>query len=146
MRTKRLIATVAALSGLGALALTASPMRPRCTEVVGRGAIEIPAASIARGAVNFFCYKDPSGERLRFILARDDGGVLHSAVDACEQCGAFHKGYAASKGELVCRYCGNRYKVKDLEQGRASCVPIRLKAAQQNGKIEIKVSDLKKAG
>ena len=99
----------------------------------------------ALGAIDFFCYHDSHGERLRFILARDEAGKLHSVLDTCRQCGAFHKGYTASKDELICRLCGNRYKLNQIEAGKASCIPVGLATTQRNGVVEIKVSDLEQA-
>jgi uncharacterized membrane protein len=118
-------------------------MRPRCVHVSGADRIEIPAAALARNAVSFFCYDD-GGDHLRFMLARDSGGVVHSAFDACNQCSGFHKGYAQSHGEVVCRFCGNKYPLRALEKGKASCVPVALPSREQDGTVEVTVADLKR--
>jgi uncharacterized membrane protein len=63
---------------------------------------------------------------LRFLLARDSGGALHAAMDACQRCYGYHKGYVTSDGYLVCKLCGNRYKLAVMSKGLASCVPVKL--------------------
>jgi uncharacterized membrane protein len=143
-RGKRLWVGAAAAGAIVAVALTASAMRPRCTQVAGDRQISIPLAQIARGAIAFFCYHDQAGDRVRFILARDQDGKVHSVLDACHRCYSYHEGYASSHGDLVCRYCGNRYKLKTMEKGQASCVPVSLPSRQRNGLIVVQVSDLKR--
>lgn len=145
MRSKKFLAAATTIVIAVALAVGAAAMRPRCTQVAGRDFIGIPLRSLARGTVSFFCYRDNHGDRLRFILARDDQGKLHSVIDTCRQCGSFHKGYTASKDELICRLCGNRYKLNQIEVGKASCVPVGLAATERNGVVEVKVADLEQA-
>lgn len=128
---------------IAVLATAIPAMRPRCTRVSGRDRIEIPLANLTRDAASFFCYDDAAGDHLRFILARDADGAVHSVLDACHQCASFHKGYTAAHGEIVCRLCGNRYALKTLEAGKASCVPVALPYRQHDGIVEVKVADLK---
>ena len=142
-RAKRFWVIAASIGAIAAVALGASTMRPRCTRVSGDDRINIPLAQLARGAVSFFCYHDNAGDRLRFILARDEDGKVHAALDACRQCYTNHQGYTTSDGQLVCRFCGNRYNLRSMEKGQASCVPVSLPNRQHDGMIEVRVSDLK---
>lgn len=142
-RAKRFWVIVAGTGAIIALTLGASAVRPRCTRVSGDERIKIPLAQLARGAIAFFCYHDSAGDRLRFVLARDEDGKVHAVFDACRQCYSYHKGYMSSGGELVCRFCGNRYNFKAMEKGQASCVPVSLPNRQHDGLIEVRVADLK---
>jgi uncharacterized membrane protein len=128
------VVALAALSGL----------RQSCTEVTGSESVSIPLSNLVNGRASFFCYRDRAGARIRFILARDQHGVVHSAFDACARCARYHQGYAGARGELICRYCGNRDRLSEMEHGEASCVPERLPSIQKQQRIEIKVSDLEK--
>jgi uncharacterized membrane protein len=145
MRSRNLFAGAAVATLLVGIAIGAAAQRPRCMKVAGRNSIEIPLSTLTRGAIDFFCYRDRHGDRLRFILARDNQGKVHSVLDTCRQCGSFHKGYTASKDELICRLCGNRYKLNEMEAGKASCVPVGLTTTQHDGVIEVKVADLEQA-
>jgi len=141
-RSQRLWAAAAAIIAIAVVAATIPAMRPHCTRVSGKERVEIPLADLGRDAASFFCYDD-GGEELRFILARDDEGAVHSVLDACHQCASFHKGYTASHGEVICRLCGNRYPIRALEAGKASCVPVALPTRQRDGMVEVKVADLR---
>lgn len=129
---------------VGVAALGSPMMRPRCAEVSGAAAVEIPLSRLMRGATRFFCYRDSAGERLRFILARDAGGRVNAVFDACRQCYTFHKGYTVSGGYLICRLCGNRYRIREMQAGKASCQPVALPVSQTSDEVAIKVADLKK--
>jgi uncharacterized membrane protein len=143
-RRKQIWIIAAAVTAIAVLLIIVPTMRPRCTQVSGADRIAIPLEKLARGAVSFFCYTDTAGARLRFILARDDEGKVHSVMDACRQCSSFHKGYASSaKGEVICRLCGNKYHLEALEAGKASCVPVALPNRQHDGIVEVNVADLK---
>jgi uncharacterized membrane protein len=125
-------------------AVIASPMvRPRCTQISGSTTLTIPLAKLARGAVHFFCYRDNAGDQVRFVLARGADGRMQSVFDACRQCYKFHRGYTSSGAELICRLCGNRYKIKDMHVGKASCVPVSLPVAQNGDAVRVKITDLK---
>jgi uncharacterized membrane protein len=141
-RTQCLRAGAAAIIAIAVLAITIPAMRPHCTRVSGEQRVEIPIANLARDAASFFCYDD-GGQRLRFILARDNDGAVHSVLDACHQCSSSHNGYTASHGEVVCRLCGNKYPIRALEAGKASCVPLALPTRQHDGMVEVMVADLR---
>jgi uncharacterized membrane protein len=143
-RAKRIWIGGVAVTAVLVLAVAIPALRPRCIQVAGDDRVLIPIADLARGAASFFCYRDAAGDHLRFILARDDEGHVHSVMDACHQCYNFHKGYAvSSNGEVVCRLCGNKYSLKGMEAGKASCVPVALPNRQHDGMVEVKVADLK---
>jgi uncharacterized membrane protein len=143
-RNKRVFVLSTIVGVIAVLAIASSAIRPRCIEVTGSERLTIPLSDIAKGAASFFCYRDTAGDRLRFVLARDPAGTLHAVLDRCRQCGQYHQGYAYSDGALICRFCGNRYRLKDMEAGKASCVPMALPMAQRGATVEIKTSDLER--
>lgn len=118
--------------------------RPGCESISGAGELTIDSARIADRA-GFYCYND-AGRKLRFILARGSDGKVRSVMDACEQCYPFHKGFVATRSELICRLCGNRYPVNHMLEGKASCVPVALPSHEEAGKVTIQSADLKKFG
>jgi uncharacterized membrane protein len=125
------------------IALLAVGAEPTFTAVNGNDSITIPEASLKRGELQFFSYRDDAGKEIRFILGRDDAGQVRGAFDACEQCARYGKGYTSSHGYLVCRFCGNRYKIGAVPSG-TSCAPIGLTVRESGNKITVYTSELKR--
>ena len=135
-------ALAAALIAIGAM-LVKSVSHLSCTLLNGAATLTIKLDDLAPGTVQAFCYRGPAGEKLRFLLARDFNGKIHSVFDACEQCYKFHKGYNYSGGYMICRVCGNRYPIPEMSAGKASCVPVPLKSQNVQNEARIKVADVK---
>jgi uncharacterized membrane protein len=114
-----------------------------CTMVSGGGDVAVNVSALGRGSARLFCYTDDAGKRLRFLLARGDDGKVRSVFDACRQCFAFHRGYRVVGGELICRVCGNHYRIDHMAEGKASCVPASLPHEDDSGIVHIKTADLK---
>ena len=140
------VRTVVALGAIAvaALAMSISMARPGCTAVEGKDELVISGNLIDKGTARTFCYRDDAGKQLRFILARGSDGKVHTVMDACSMCYAFRKGFAYSNGYLICRLCGHRFPIDDVQTGDASCVPIALPSSEADGKVIIRTSDLKK--
>lgn len=132
---------------VAAMALTAVIVAvgagPNITAVNGSDSITIPASSVKRGELRFFSYRDDAGKAIRFILGRDDTGQVAAAFDACQQCARYGKGYTSSHGYMVCRFCGNRYKIDAVPSG-TSCAPIRLKVSESGDTITVDTAELKR--
>jgi uncharacterized membrane protein len=137
------VAAVFLIAALGFAALqTHRIFEPGCTEVKAQRTVSLPLAELRPGTARTFCYRDASAHVIRFIVARDYDGTIHSAFDACRSCFEYNLGYRLSGAEMVCRFCGNRYKLKDMATGIASCVPIRLPHFTVSDAVQIKVADL----
>jgi len=140
------LTTVLLIVGLAiGAAVAAGPVfEPRCEPVTGDVTVTASLDDLSPGTARFFCYHDADGHKIRFVLARASDGTVRSVFDACRQCYRFHKGYAIDKGFLVCRLCGNRYKLDQMETGMASCQPLHLENTLHGNKVEVKVAALEK--
>jgi len=116
----------------------------RCIHVSGAELLSIPVADLARGQAQTYCYDDRAGEKIRFVLARDSDGKIHSVFDACRQCYSSHKGYRVVGDAIVCRLCGNRYPINHMMVGKASCMPVELPHQEAAGAVQVKAADLRK--
>ena len=125
----------------GAIALAAAGVGPSFTQVSGKDAVSIPAASLAKGSLRFFSYRDDAGKNIRFVLGRDDSGAVHGAFDACQQCAQYRKGYTSSRGYLVCRFCGNRYRLNS-SAGIGSCAPVKLPVHDNGAAVSVDTAQL----
>jgi uncharacterized membrane protein len=131
-----LVATIAIVAALPILG-------QRCIELRGAEMLTVSMARLESGEARLFCYRDRSGERLRFLLARGNDGKVRAVFDACRQCYKFHQGYDVAHGMLICRLCGNRYPIDHMMKGEASCVPVSLPHHEDASHVQVKVSDLK---
>jgi uncharacterized membrane protein len=113
-----------------------------CTTVSGGGDVAVNVSTLGPGSARLFCYTGDAGKRLRFVLARGDDGKVRSVFDACRQCFTFHRGYRLVGGELICRVCGNHYRIDHMTEGKASCVPASLPHEDDSGIVHIKTADL----
>ena len=134
-------------AGLLALAATlfgAIAAGPRYIPVSANSSVSIETNELRQGDVRFFTYRDRAGDQIRFLLARDATGRTKAAFDACQRCYMYHKGYARSRGALLCRLCGNRYKLEAMESGLASCVPVKLPFQMTGHTVNIRPADLER--
>jgi uncharacterized membrane protein len=129
---------------IGAISLLAVTRSPRFIQIAGNPQIRIDIYDLQPGHVHFFAYRDRAGEQIRFLLARDSTGQTKAAFDACRRCYLYHRGYVSSDGNLVCRYCGNRYRLETMESGLASCVPVKLPIEIRGQTVTIKSTDLER--
>lgn len=126
-------------------ALAAGPMAaPPCRELGGTAAVSASLDEVNPGTARFFCYRSHGGREVRFVIARASDGTVHSVFDACRQCYRFHKGYALDAGYLVCRLCGNRYRLDQIDAGKASCQPVHLENSRRGRSVEMTVAALEK--
>jgi uncharacterized membrane protein len=141
--SKRTLGLIAlALLVVGTASFSIGMRGPGFISVSGGDSVIIPIGALGRGQVRFYSYRDRAGEELRFILGRDSSGEIHAAMDACQRCYTYHKGYASSHGYLVCKWCGNRYKLEAMRSGLASCVPAKLPIQVNRQRVNIKSADL----
>jgi uncharacterized membrane protein len=125
-----------------AVSLAALSAGPRFITVSANPSVSIDTNSLRSGDVRFYTYKDHAGDQIRFVLARDSTGRVKGVFDACQRCSTYGKGYTSSHGDLVCGYCGNRYKLEAMETGIASCVPVRLPMQVTAHTVNIRPADL----
>ena len=128
----------------GAASLSIRMRGPDFISVSGDDSVTIPTDTLGRGQVRFYSYRNRSGEKLRFILGRDSGGEVHAAIDACQRCYTYHKGYVSSHGYLVCKLCGNRYKLDAMTSGIASCVPVKLAMKIAGQAVRVSTAELER--
>jgi uncharacterized membrane protein len=127
-----------------AISLAAMARGPQFTPVSANPSISIETKDLRPGNVRFFAYRDQAGDQIRFLLARDATGRIKAAFDACQRCYMYHQGYASSRGDLLCRFCGNRYKLEAMESGLASCIPKNLPFQMTGQTVNIKSADLER--
>lgn len=140
--TKLAVVLLAVTLAIGVASAIVPMFAPACTLANGVNVITISTDDLSRGSARFFCYRDQAGHLIRFVLARGDAGTVSAVFDACGQCYRFHKGYTIADGFLICRLCGNRYRLDEMRVGLASCQPVALANTEHGGTVEIRVAAL----
>src|SRR5262249_52847117 len=134
---------IAGLTAICLIALVRVAKDPHFIQVTGDRLLTIQTRKLKPGSVEFYSYRDGGGAELRFLLARDSSGAFHAAMDACQRCYTYHKGYLTADGYLVCKLCGNRYKLAVMSKGLASCVPVKLSLKTDGQTAKIDTAELK---
>jgi len=142
MRSFRLKIFAGLVLAAGA-ALLAFSATSNCLAVTGIDTVNVNIASLRPGHAATFCYTDDAGKKLRFVLARGTDGKMRSVFDACRQCFTFHRGYQVVGGELICRVCGNHYRIDRMTEGKASCVPVSLSHEDAPGTVILKTAQFR---
>lgn len=125
--------------------LVAMTRGPRFTQVDAFPLVRIGIGDLRPGETRFFAYRDRVSDQIRFVLARDSAGQqIRAAFDACQRCYIYHQGYASTAGNLICRFCGNRYPLDAMESGLASCIPVKLPVQVIGQTVQIKAADLER--
>src|SRR6266478_9267164 len=114
-----------------------------CRTVTGQDEVSVNVSAMHPGSAQLFCYTDDAGKKLRFVLAHGTDGRIRSVFDACRQCFTFHRGYRVVGGDLICRVCGNHYRIDRMAEGKASCVPASLPHEDGTGFVHIRTADLR---
>ena len=146
---KRINPGLAALAGailfsIAAISFASLGNDPRFSTVTGDGTISISISTLRSGEARFYRYHGRNGASVKFIVARDETGCIQVAIDACEQCATYREGYSTCDGYVVCRFCGNRYKINSLSGGAGSCVPFRLRYTLHGDAVQISSAELNK--
>ena len=134
----------AILFSIAAISFASLGSGPRFSTVTGDGPISISTATLRSGEARFYIYHLRNGASVKFIVARDETGRIQAAIDACERCAAYREGYSFSDGHVVCRFCGNRYKIGSLASGAGSCVPFKLRYTLHGDAVQISSAELNK--
>jgi uncharacterized membrane protein len=127
-------------AGVGFLVFTSTS---NCRIVTGQDEVSVNVSAMRPGSAQLFCYTDDAGKKLRFLLARGTDGRMRSVFDACRQCFTFHRGYQVVGGDLICRVCGNHYRIDRMTEGKLSCVPASLPHNDASNTVRIKTADLR---
>lgn len=105
--------------------------------------VRINVADLQNEQVRFYSYPT-GGKQVNFFVLRISDQVS-SFLDACVTCYRKKQGYAQEDALVVCRACGKRYSVHQLEQGLGGCFPIKLEGRLQGKEYFIPVSAIERS-
>ena len=102
------------------------------------GVVNIPLSALEDGALHRYGFAS-TNRTVRFLALKTAEGKIHTALDACEICGAF--GYLQEGPNLICLNCAA--EINPLTVGRAGgCNPVPLEADLSAAELRVNVSTL----
>ncbi len=107
------------------------------------GAITFPASDFNDGTAKFYTY-EADGTKIRFFILKSSDGEIRAAFDSCDVCWRADKGYEQRGDLMICRNCGQSFKSDKINTVKGGCNPAPLERTSADGKIIIKIEDLKK--
>jgi hypothetical protein len=115
---------------------------PKVLEVAGPGTVDIPLTMI-NSTLKKFTY-EIGGKKVRFLAVLGSDGMPRTAIDGCDSCGT-SQGYGQAGQDLVCRVCGQHFRIDDLGTGNVlggGCMPIFLPNKVVGDRLTVKKADL----
>jgi uncharacterized membrane protein len=120
--------------GSGAEAATATTAAPS-------GDVTIPVSQVNDGQAHFYSY-DTGGTTVRYFILADNKGKVRAALDACEVCFQFKKGYHQEGDVMKCNNCGRVFPSDQINVITGGCNPIPLEKSISGGKLTITTDSL----
>jgi uncharacterized membrane protein len=119
------------------------------SSVQGRGpadSVIFPVERFEDGKARHYEYKTDEGMTIKYFIIKSSDGVIRAAFDACDVCWPAGKGYYQEGDFMVCRNCGRRFASVLVNEVKGGCNPAPLPRHVVDGKLVIKVEDLREAG
>lgn len=88
------------------------------------GEVTIDVGDLQKEEVRFFRFLNAGNQEVRFFVARDRAGTVHSAFDANEICYKMKRGYRHEDGWMVCNKCDKAFRVTSVNEGGGGCSPV----------------------
>ena len=108
----------------------------------GTSEVRIPLSEVNSGQAKFFEATLPNNTTTRFFVIKTSDGIYRAALDACQVCFGFHKGYYQDGDQMVCRNCGRHFSVNTVNNGTSGCHPVGLSRRVDGGELVIPTSEL----
>lgn len=105
------------------------------------GRILISVRELESGDFRRYAFTDGEGHVIRFIVVKDEIGMVRTAYDACLFCGS--KGYLKQGKDLVCLACGAAIYPPTVGR-EGGCNPVPLAHSIEDGVLAIAVDSLVK--
>ena len=113
------------------------------TEIVSAGNdVALPIAAFSDGRARYYRYTTTGGRQVKFFVMRSSDGVIRAAFDACDTCYRERKGYHQEGDDMVCNFCGRRFRSVDINVLQGGCNPVPLERGVVGDQIVMKAASL----
>ena len=104
--------------------------------------VAYPVKTFQDGKARFYEYKTGDGITIKYFILKSSDGVVRAAFDACDVCWPQGKGYYQKDDFMVCRNCGRRFSLVNVNVITGGCNPGALTRVVVGEKLVVKVKDI----
>jgi len=110
------------------------------------GKIIINCSKLNKAQAWHYRYRE-GGKVIKFFVVRDKGGVLRTAIDACEQCWRVGKGYRMTEeGFMLCVNCNMKFALNRIGAVAGGCNPHPFRYSVEDNSVVIETQKLAQEG
>lgn len=104
--------------------------------------VALPLSDLENGEARFYDYKTSAGRKVRFFAVKAVDGVYRAALDACDVCYRYKKGYFQRGDSMICRKCGQSFDTTLINEVAGGCNPIGLDTRIAGDSLVVQARDL----
>ncbi len=105
------------------------------------GLVKFSTADFQDKKAHFYTYK-AGGKEIDFFVLKSADGVIRAAIDSCDVCFSYRKGYHQEGDEMVCNNCGQRFPSVKINEIKGGCNPAPLTRAIEGDTLVITEKDI----
>jgi uncharacterized membrane protein len=106
------------------------------------GNVAIDTASMKPLEVRFFRFLNSGNQEVRFLVARDERGVLQVAFDASENDFKMKRGFHAEDGWIVNNKCSTSFHLAEINDQPSGCAPVPLAHRVDGDRLVLAENDI----
>ncbi|MBI2864780.1 MAG: DUF2318 domain-containing protein [Chloroflexi bacterium] len=105
------------------------------------GLVKFSTADFEDKKAHFYTYRT-GGKEIDFFVLKSSDGVLRAAIDSCDVCFTYRKGYHQEGDEMVCNNCGQRFPSVKINVIKGGCNPAPLTRTVESDSLVIQEKDI----
>jgi uncharacterized membrane protein len=111
------------------------------TAAAPSGDVTIPVSQVSDGKAHFYTF-DSGGTTVKYFVLSDKKGKVRAALDACQVCFQYKKGYHQEGDTMQCNNCGRIFPSDKINVITGGCNPIPLERSISGGQLTITTDSL----
>ncbi|MEM7582499.1 MAG: Fe-S-containing protein [Acidobacteriota bacterium] len=106
------------------------------------GRVVLPVSDLKPGDAKFYRFLNYGNQEVKFFVARDIDGRIHTAFDANEICYKTKRGYTHQGEWMVCNKCDKAFRVTGVQDGGGGCKPVPFDHRLQGDNLILEERDI----
>ncbi len=106
------------------------------------GQVVLEISDLESGDARFYRFLNYGNQEIKFFVARDLHGKIHTAFDANDICYKTKRGYRHQGEWVVCNKCDKAFEVVEISDGGGGCKPNPFPHQVQGDKLVLDERDI----